>query len=91
MLMAKRPGGAGRSWSPQRCGPDSEPQRRAKVHRLPINPGVHRCRGTHLQLWRGPGSPGASGLSPGASRTMIPRWPPLSVGRVPRNNGRSSA
>jgi pimeloyl-ACP methyl ester carboxylesterase len=42
---------------PQRCRPDSEPQRRAEVHRLAVDPGVHRCRGIHLQPRRGPGSP----------------------------------
>jgi hypothetical protein len=34
---------------------------------------------------------GASGLSPGASTTTMPSWPPPSVGRVPRASGRSSA
>ena len=40
---------------PQRGRPDGEPQRRAKVHRLAVDPGVYRRRGAHLQAGRSPG------------------------------------
>jgi hypothetical protein len=42
---------------PQRRGPDSEPQRRAEFHRLAVNSGVDRFRGTDLKTRRAPGSP----------------------------------
>ena len=41
----------------QRRRPDSEPQRRAELHRLAVNSGVDRFRGTDLQTRRAPGSP----------------------------------
>ena len=42
---------------PQRRRPDSEPQRRTEFHRLAVNSGVDRFRGTDLQTRRAPGSP----------------------------------
>lgn len=48
---------AGRDADAQRRGPDGEPQGRAQVHGLAINPGVYRCGGADLQLPRAPGSP----------------------------------
>jgi len=42
---------------PERGRPDGEHQRRTEFHRLAINPGVHRSRGTHLQTRRAPSLP----------------------------------
>ena len=46
---------------PQCRRPDSEPQRRTEVHRLAVNSGVDRFRGTDLQTRRAPGSPWTAG------------------------------
>jgi len=41
----------------QRPRADNEPQRRAEVHRLAIDSGLHRLGSGHLQAECGPGSP----------------------------------
>ena len=46
---------------PQRGRPDGEPQWRAEVHGLAVDPGGYRRRRTHLQARRGPGPSGAEG------------------------------
>ena len=48
---------AARDPDPQCLRPDREAQRRAEIHRLPVDTGMYRRRGIHLEGRCAPGPP----------------------------------